>query len=89
MRPHSMAGAGHEHHGAARPQRPVDTLPVVVPNRWQGEVACAIGPFSCREVADYFANRVVDFGQYEVFCLRVFARGNAWYVEVQRRSQDR
>lgn len=88
MKPLPMADPRHEQHGATRPRRPVEALPVVVPNRWQGEVACAVGPFSSRKVADYFANRVVDFGQYEVFCLRVFVHGNGWYVEVQRRSQD-
>ncbi len=60
-------------------------MPVVVPNRWQGEADCAVGPFSSSEVARYFAGRVVDFGQYEVFSMRVFARRNAWYVEVRRR----
>ncbi len=59
---------------------------VVVPNRWQGEADCIVGPFSGRDVAAYFADRVVDFGQYEVFTMRVFARGNAWYVEVRRRA---
>ncbi|MEJ2287487.1 MAG: hypothetical protein P8Y02_02385 [Deinococcales bacterium] len=89
MKPLSMADPRHEQRGATRPRRPVDTLPVVVPNRWQGEVGCAVGPFSSKTVADYFANRVVDFGQYEVFCLRVFAHGTGWYVEVQRRMRDR
>ncbi|HKI58499.1 MAG TPA: hypothetical protein VKA00_04660 [Trueperaceae bacterium] len=64
-------------------------LPVVVPNRWQGDADCAVGPFSGRDVARYFASRVVDFGQYEVFSMRVFARRNAWYVEVRRRPPPR
>lgn len=61
-------------------------LEEVVPNRWQGDVDCVVGPFSGRDVAVYFADRVVDFGQYEVFTMRVFARRNAWYVEVRRRA---
>lgn len=61
------------------------TLPVVVPNRWQGEADSLVGPFSGHEVAAYFANRLVDFGQFEVFTMRVFPRRNAWYVEVRPR----
>lgn len=64
-------------------------LPVVVPNRWLGEADCLVGPFSGRDVAAYFANRLVDFGQYEVFSMRVFARRNAWYVEVRTRTSGR
>ncbi len=63
-------------------------MTVVVPNRWQGEANCAVGPFSSKEVAHYFAGRVVDFGQYEVFSMRVFAKRDAWYVEVRRRWEQ-
>jgi len=59
------------------------TLPAVVPNRWQGEVDCVVGPFSCSAVAQYFANRQVDFGQYESFRLFVRPHRDAWYVEVR------
>ena len=61
---------------------------VIVPNRWQGEINCVVGPFSSQEVADYFASRVVDFGHYEVFSQRVFPKRDAWYVEIQPSDQD-
>lgn len=66
-----------------------ESIPVIVPNRWQGEADCLVGPFSGREVAAYFANRLVDFGHFEVFSMRVFPRRNAWYVEVRARAAAR
>lgn len=57
--------------------------PAIVPNRWQGEYDCWVGPFSSRTVAEYFASAVVDFGAYESFSHRIFAKGDSWYVEVQ------
>lgn len=86
MKPLSTHDDGPARSAGAAGGRGVDALPVVVPNHWQGEAACAVGPFSSKEVAAYFANRVVDFGQFEVFSLRVFAHGTGWYVEVQRHS---
>ena len=56
----------------------------IVPNRWQGECNCLVGPFSSRTVAEYFANAVVDFGQYETMSRSVFAKGDSWYVEVNK-----
>lgn len=55
----------------------------IVPNRWQGEANCIVGPFSSRAVAEYFANAVVDFGQYETYSRRIFAKGDSWFVEVR------
>ena len=57
--------------------------PCIVPNRWQGECDCVVGPFSSRKVAEYFAGTVVDFGQFEAFTKRVFAKRDAFYVEIQ------
>ncbi len=54
----------------------------VLPNCWQGEADCIVGPFSGRTVAEYFANAVVDFGQYETVSRHIFAKGDAWFVEV-------
>ena len=59
------------------------STPHIVPNLWQGECDCIVGPFSGREVAEYFAGNVVDFGQFESFTRKVFAKRDAWYVEVQ------
>lgn len=67
------------------PGEPVECLPSVVANAWQGETDCVVGPFSSRQVAEFFANRAVDFGQYEAFRLRVLAHRDAWYVEVRAR----
>jgi hypothetical protein len=59
------------------------SVQTIVPNRWQGEYDCLVGPFSSRNVAEYFVSAVVDFGAYESFNRRVFAKGDSWYVEVQ------
>lgn len=67
------------------PGAPAERLPTIVANGWQGEIDCVVGPFSCRQVAEYFANRAVDFGQFEAFRLRVLAHRDAWYVEVRAR----
>ena len=56
----------------------------IVPNRWQGESDCLVGPFSSHTVATYFANNVVDFGQFETISRRVFVKGDAYYVEVTK-----
>ncbi len=56
---------------------------LILPNTWKGEVNCIIGPFSGKNVAEYFANRVVDFGQYEFCSERIFAKRDAWYIEIQ------
>ena len=55
---------------------------VIVPNRWQGETDCVVGPFSSKTVAEYFANNVVDFGHYEGFSQEVIVKRDAYYVEV-------
>lgn len=58
------------------------SVPIIVPNRWQGEANCVVGPFSSKTVAEYFANHVVDFGHYERFSQRVVVKRDAYYVEV-------
>lgn len=50
----------------------------ITPNRWQGEQDCVVGPFSGKKVADYFSETVVNFNRPA----RIFARRDAWYVEV-------
>lgn len=55
----------------------------IVPNRWQGECDCMVGPFSSKHVAEHFVNAVVDFGQYEAFDRKIIVKGDSWYVEVQ------
>jgi len=73
------------HRSVAPTLLPVDpsALPPVVPNRWQGQVDCRVGPFSGRAVAEHFAHRVVDFGMFEAFSRRIFARRDGWFVEVR------
>ncbi len=56
---------------------------VVLPNKWQGESNCAIGPFASRALAEYFANPVTDFGHFDAFTCKLFAENNSWYVEVE------
>ena len=57
--------------------------PSIVPNRWQGECDCVVGPFSSKTVAEYYVNAVVDFGHYDAFNRRVFVKGDSWFVEVK------
>jgi hypothetical protein len=59
------------------------TYEVVSPNRWQGRTGCLVGPFSGRDVAEYFAGLQVDFGQFDAITQHVFARGDAWYIRVE------
>lgn len=55
----------------------------LLPNCWQGETDCIVGPFSSQEVATYFAGYASEFGQYERFTYKVFPKRDAWYVEIQ------
>lgn len=61
----------------------VDRLPILAPNAWQGEAGCAVGPFSSRAVAEFYAFGGADFGQYGGLRLRVVANRDSWYVEVR------
>jgi len=53
----------------------------VAPNRWLGECDSLIGPFASRRAAEWFANAMVDFGQYE--CLRetIVVHAGLYYVQ--------
>lgn len=55
----------------------------VVPNRWQGEADCLVGPFSSRAVAEYFANSVVNTGD-RTTTNEMFAQEDGWYLVVRR-----
>lgn len=55
----------------------------ISPNSWHGEGDCLVGPFSSREVAEYFAHPVVDFGHYDVCAKSIFVRRDSWYVEIE------
>ena len=52
-----------------------------LPNCWQGESDCIIGPFSSKGVAEYFA-QANEETRYDSIMKRVFPNGDAWYVEV-------
>ena len=56
----------------------------ILPNRWQGEADCVVGPFVSRAVAERFNNNTVDFGHFDAFVERLFNRENVWYIEVSR-----
>lgn len=60
------------------------TIYPILPNVWRGECDCVVGPFANQQVAEYFANRVVDFGHYDAFSQKVFAKRDAFYVEVKQ-----
>lgn len=55
----------------------------ILPNRWQGEVNCVIGPFSSKDVAEYFAGHVADFGQLGDIEEIIFAKRDEWYIEAR------
>jgi hypothetical protein len=61
----------------------VRTLYPTLPNCWQGEAGCIVGPFSSKTVAEYFIQTSVDFGQYDAILEEVFASGDGWYVEAK------
>ena len=52
-----------------------------LPNCWQGETNCIIGPFSSKNVAEYFA-QANEETRYDSIMKRIFPNGDAWYVEV-------
>lgn len=56
--------------------------PTISPARWQGERDCTIGPFSGQKVALYFAAHVLNVGDAGVTSGAVFAKRDAWFVEV-------
>lgn len=73
--------------GSMRPIAVRDTTGVtfrhpILPNCWKGETNCIVGPFSSKDIATYFTNYAVDFGQYEGFSYRTFVKGCEWYVEI-------
>jgi hypothetical protein len=55
----------------------------ISPNRWRGEVDCVIGPFSSKDVAEYFAGQVADFGQLGDIEQIVFAKRDEWFIEAR------
>ena len=55
-------------------------LPVLSPIAWSGESDCAVGPFTSREVVEYFISMTND-GLLESATDHIFARGDSWYVE--------
>ena len=58
------------------------TIEPRLPNCWQGEADCVVGPFSSQDVARQFIRTVVVLDQYDMVMDNVFAKGDAWYVEV-------
>lgn len=54
----------------------------ILPNQWQGQIDCLVGPFSSHDVAAYFTHYGSEFGQYETISFEIFARRDAWYIEI-------
>ncbi len=55
-------------------------IPVTLPNCWQGEADCVVGPFSSKKVANYFLLATVEYSQYDLIMESVFAKADAWYI---------
>lgn len=54
----------------------------IAPNHWQGEHECVIGQFSSRSIAEDFISLVILFRHQTAFEHSIFAKGDAWYVEL-------
>ncbi len=54
-----------------------------LPSRWQGEVDCVVGPFSCKTVAEHFMLVSTTYNQYDAIMDQIFAKGDSWYVQVK------
>lgn len=52
-----------------------------LPNTWQGEPNCVVGPFSSKTVAQTFVALSCD--QVLLRTERIFAKRDAWYVELK------
>jgi hypothetical protein len=55
----------------------------ISPNLWQGEVDCVIGPFSGKDVAEYFVGHMVEFSQLGGAEEIIFPQRDAWYIEAR------
>jgi hypothetical protein len=58
-------------------------LEPISPSNWHGETGCVIGPFSSREITEYFLVKVMHLHQGRP-TPRVFAEGYNWYIELGR-----
>lgn len=64
-------------------EKGLHSLEPTLPNCWQGQVDCIVGPFSSKGVAEYFAKASVEFAHCNSIMESIFARGDAWYVSVK------
>ncbi|MCA9838305.1 MAG: hypothetical protein KC422_15415 [Trueperaceae bacterium] len=64
-------------------EQAVYSYELVSPSAWKGNLDCIVGPFSSKEVAEYFAGHVVDFGQLESIEHTLFVKGDSWFLEIQ------
>lgn len=55
----------------------------VPPNCWEGQLDCVVGPFSSQDVAQYFVRAIVE-SQYDAIVEKIFPRGDAWYIKIDR-----
>lgn len=62
---------------------------IVSPAAWSGEDSCAVGPFSSREVAHYFATHVLAIENDEMAGHTICVRGDEWFVEVSAGGSSR
>jgi hypothetical protein len=55
----------------------------ILPNRWQGEAGCVIGPFSSQHVAKMFAMTHAAFRQLDVLMDTIFPYHDGWYIQIK------
>lgn len=53
------------------------------PNAWTGEVDCLVGPFSSKDVAEYFAAQIVNSDASEARAGEIEVVGDAWFLRVE------
>ena len=55
---------------------------VTLPNHWQGETGCVVGPFSSQAIAQTFAMIHVAFRQLDAVMETIFSYQEGWYIKV-------
>ena len=56
---------------------------VTLPNHWQGETGCVVGPFSNHAVAQMFAMTYVTFRQLDAVMETIFSYQDDWYIKIR------
>jgi hypothetical protein len=61
----------------------IHTQHITLPNHWQGETECVVGPFSSQKVAQLFAMTHATFRQVDVSMDTIFPYRDGWYIQIK------